>query len=103
VLETNWGKEALKDYVKVSLYTDSDPHGKDYIQFTKRLFQHIGQPAYVVINPQGRVTAWLSNIRTVMSPPEHAQEAFQRFLDTSKTKGYAFDFETGFLPPDAQK
>lgn len=110
MLETDWGKEMLKDFVKVKLWLNKRP--EDYqTDFTVKLFNAVGAPQYLIINEEGRVTAWFNGITAVMTNNvasstgevvEERKKRFQKFLDTAETKGFAFKPGVGFLPPDEQ-
>ncbi|NUQ36052.1 MAG: hypothetical protein HUU29_14055 [Planctomycetaceae bacterium] len=85
--------------------TSDETHGKTYWEFVGRLFNYEFIPQYAVINPDGEVTAWESdisvfdvNVTTGEGGPETVKK-FQEFLDTAKGKGEPFDFDKGFHRP----
>lgn len=97
-LDQPWGKEALTKYAKYALYTDSTPHGAGYVEMTRKLFGYAGQPAYVVINAEGQITAWLADINTVLKA-SNPKEVFEEFVKTGEGPGFDWTFEKGFAPP----
>jgi|GEM_PF-1092072 len=103
VLEQTWGKELLKDFVKLKLYMDNDEQGAEYTQFAKSLFNFLGQPQYVVVNADGRITAWTPDVMMVLGKEGDAERkaAFAEFLNSSNDEGYDFDPAKGFIVDDA--
>lgn len=97
-LYTSWGEDALKDFSKYALYTDSTPHGGTYVKMTTELFSYTGQPAYVVLNPEGQITAWLADINVVLKA-DNPEETFRKFVATSKGQGFDWSLDKGFAPP----
>lgn len=102
MLEKDWGKKALEPFLKIKAYAEEDGR---YMQWTKQHFNAIGQPQYVVINKDGRITAYMADIRIVMEGGDETvwKKNFQALLDTRKNDGFEFRFKSGFLTPEQQK
>ena len=106
MLETAWGKKALEGFAFAQIFTNR-ARGKEYVDFLEKHFNFIGIPQYVVINPQGQITAWENDVTYYLGNPpggtatSEGRERFIQFVETAKKPGESFTFESGFFPPKA--
>lgn len=95
--------EQLEGFKRIRLYNNHPAHGSSYSDFAGRLFNYEAIPLYAVINADGEVTAVEANILvfdvTTAGGSSKTPELLQEFLDTTKSKGEAFDFDKGFHKP----